>query len=454
MSFIIGFDQAHKERGRISSSLSKLTELLNSNGFHSEEYSEFPIMAQNLRPYDICVFACPDNSRVSRQEIDALKRWVKEDGGGLLLLSHAGGDKGRRSNLSELAEQFGMIFENDQVLDKINNLGVENLPSISEFPFPHPITENVTDVCYRAGCSLSLSSATITPVISSGPNAEPVESPLLLAGEVGEGRVVAIGSYEMFRDRIAGGIKHGSHKQLAINIFSWLRTTKRAQIKGQSSTEASNLPSTEQARTSVPSSPPTFSFNAGPPNTIPSQQKTFESQVKIVANADVFRAFEDALTEMFAFKERMLAEFDILQKNLANLMRAVIATEDDLINVESAQYAPEETTLSQVETFKPPVTVSSPTESPVVTPPKSKKTTKTTKPPMVSQKSKAELEAELESLENKARSIGNLKAFVEKKFVAGKLTEKNYEKQMAKLESDNKKTQKQIEELQESLKKL
>ena len=84
-SFIVAFDSAHKERGKISSSLSKLTtEILNKNGFFCENYAEFPITSKNLRPFDILVFACPDNSRISRQEIDALKRWVREEGGGFI----------------------------------------------------------------------------------------------------------------------------------------------------------------------------------------------------------------------------------------------------------------------------------------------------------------------------------------------------------------------------------
>src|SRR6056297_3204389 len=126
--FIIGFDEAHKPRGKINSNYTELAELLNQNGFVCQSYEAYPITTQSLEEIDILVFVCPDFSKVSKNEIDAIKVWVKEQGGGLLLLSHAGGDKGRRSNLSELGQQFGLIFENDQCLDKYNNIGVENLP--------------------------------------------------------------------------------------------------------------------------------------------------------------------------------------------------------------------------------------------------------------------------------------------------------------------------------------
>ncbi len=101
-------------------------------------------------------------------------------------MSHAGGDKGRRSNLSEIAEQFGMAFENDQVLDKTNNLSVENLPIINSFPTPHPITEGLNSICFRAGCSLTNTGAMNIAVISSNAESEPAQSPLIMAGESGE----------------------------------------------------------------------------------------------------------------------------------------------------------------------------------------------------------------------------------------------------------------------------
>ncbi|UYP47192.1 hypothetical protein NEF87_003477 [Candidatus Lokiarchaeum ossiferum] len=494
-SFVIGFDQAHKERGKITNSLSKLAELLDSNGYKCENYAEFPITTENLSPYDIVVFACPDNSRLSRQEIESIKKWVKK-GGSLLLLSHAGGDKGRRSNLSELAEEFGMIFENNQVLDKASNLGVENLPTITDFGFPHPITEGISDICFRAGCSLTISSATVTPVFSSGPNAEPFESPLMLACELGEGRIVSIGSYEMFRDKIMGGINYGSHSQLAMNVFSWLRTSKRTQIDSQSQLNVT-------AEDGIPDASRNDQGRPAIHTTIP--EITYSSTVKIKTDEELFKAFEDMLTEMISFKERMLSEFDNLQTNMANLMRVVIAKEEDLIHTqtysEPPAAQPPQTSPTQVSSgnnpldnimasisslgdnetknatpanFNPPPTlapppnlepsyvadqnqsISAPSDyssriEPTSTDPIEVKPKKTVPP--ATQKTKEELKAEHESLENKLNSIRNLSAFVEKKFASGNLTQKNYEKQLKKLESDSKKTRYRIDEIEKLLKK-
>ena len=72
--------------------------------------------------------------------------------------------------------------------------------------------------------------------------------------------------------------------------------------------------------------------------------------------------------------------------------------------------------------------------------------------PIIEPPTKEEVQAELESLSNKVKSITNLKGFVEKKFADGKLTKPKYEKQIKKLESDRKKTNVRIKECKEILK--
>ncbi|MFX0037655.1 MAG: hypothetical protein ACFE9I_18700, partial [Candidatus Hermodarchaeota archaeon] len=144
MPYHVAFDVSHKPRGKIDENLTELRDSLNTNDFICYNFLEIPIREESLMPYDILVFVCPDFARISTQEINAIVNWVKNSGGGLLLLSHAGGDKGRGSNLSEISEQFGIVFENDQVLDEKINFGLENIPLISTFNIPHPITSEIS----------------------------------------------------------------------------------------------------------------------------------------------------------------------------------------------------------------------------------------------------------------------------------------------------------------------
>ena len=126
MQYHIAFDVSHKPRGKIDENLTELRDSLEANDFVCYNFLEVPITEESLMPYDILVFVCPDFARLSSIEITSIVNWVKNSGGGLLLLSHAGGDRGRGSNLSEISEQFGITFENDQVLDDKINLGLEN----------------------------------------------------------------------------------------------------------------------------------------------------------------------------------------------------------------------------------------------------------------------------------------------------------------------------------------
>ena len=104
MPYKIAFDVGHKPRGKLDENLTELRDFLNANDFMCYNFLETPITQTSLEPFDILVFVCPDFAKISSMEISEINNWVRNDGGGLLLLSHAGGDRGRNSNLSELSQ--------------------------------------------------------------------------------------------------------------------------------------------------------------------------------------------------------------------------------------------------------------------------------------------------------------------------------------------------------------
>jgi hypothetical protein len=245
MSYFIAFDTSHNPRGRINDNYTQLHNLLTNNNYISYDFFEPLITQDSLQSYDILVLACPDFSQISLQEILEIKNWVKNDGGGLLLLSHAGGDKGRKSNLSQLSEQFGIIFENNQVLDKKKNIGWENLPIISNFKNKIKITQNIKEICYRGGSSLEQIGKT-TPIIFSNKTSEPKEAPLISMSKLEKGKIICCGSYEIFRDNTKGGIEFHSHQILALNIFNSLISDYR---KKKSSSFSNTLKKKEKEQT-------------------------------------------------------------------------------------------------------------------------------------------------------------------------------------------------------------
>ncbi len=427
-SFYVAFDEAHKPRGKIAGNYSHLKEFLDSQGFICQPYMEFPITRQNLSPYDILVIPCPDFAKFSTNEIDAIAQWVKEDGGGLLALSHAGGDKGRRSNLSELVEKFGLSFENDQVLDYSKNFGLENLPEVVNFSPPHPITEGITSLCFRAGCSLSTLGLNVVPVAISNEESDPFSTPLIVTAEVQEGRVVAIGSYEMFRNEIPGGFEQPGHQEFCSNIFNWLKTEYREKVK------------TGEIKPKVTIQEPTQNYDTNGITASGGSQPSFVS-AKLNLSSHIVISDKSDLANLF---HGLLDEVTVLKDQIKTVIDTIVSSEEQILETQKAAEAIELATPPELPPKIEPLPVPEPerlTDMPVK--PKSmkdaRKKTDTTSPKTKTQQpqptpdplpmTREEIEAELETLKNKLNSIENLKDLVESKYKNKSYTKAQYEKQ-------------------------
>jgi cob(I)alamin adenosyltransferase len=211
------FDQTQNERGRLESTYSDLGQLLRDNDFDVEAYTDFMILAKNIKTADVMVFGCPNSSKVRPAEIDVLQKYVK-DGGGLLLLSLSGGDRGLMNNMSKISGEFGITFENTAVKDERSNAGLPTMPIITDI-VSHPSTEDVSDLLIPSACSLKLTGKATALAVTSE-SAEPGKVPVVGIAEVGKGRVMCIGSYEVFRR--GGGLKHKGNSRFAVNAFRWL----------------------------------------------------------------------------------------------------------------------------------------------------------------------------------------------------------------------------------------
>ena len=216
---LIGFDITQKERGRIFSNFQTVRKILETEHFVCEEFHEFPINLASIQKYKVLIFACPDSSKFKPEEIKILLSYVSSDGN-LLLLNHAGGDQGRRTNLGEITSPFGLNFNNDEVLDSLSNLDVESYPLLTTFT-QHPILGNIENICYRIGCSLEVSAGTI-PLVLTGASADPPQKAVFGLICHGKGHIFASGSYEMFQDEVKGGITYSNNAKLLTNIIHWL----------------------------------------------------------------------------------------------------------------------------------------------------------------------------------------------------------------------------------------
>jgi len=462
MPYHIAFDISHKPRGRIDENLTELRDYLNSNDFICYNYLEVPITEESLALYDILVFVCPDFARISSFEITAIVNWVKNAGGGLLLLSHAGGDKGRGSNLSEISEQFGIAFENDQVLDERINLGIENIPLISVFNIPHPITADIATLCYRSGSSLSIIGTGAFSIADSNETSEPFSCPLICVSEPEKGRVCCIGSYELFRDKIGGGFQCNDNPQLAHNIFKWLVSDFRMELRVNEDvpvpipqTSVSTQELTEQQEIPVPYTPTNkrsididFSMKISKKSELVELLKIFQNQINTI------KSTVDQLIKKTIDSDDEIFELENSENNQVSESSQMInlneQTEDILTD------SPEQISKKDFEDIflqeEPSLTALPPK------PERMKKEETELKPPPIrniktKDRSKNELKDEKEGLKTKLSSVQNLLKFIDKKHSSGKLNDDEYVKRSKKLQHDLKKTKKRMDIINKLLEK-
>jgi len=210
----IAFDRNLNERGKLQDSFQDLTRLLQDYAFKCFEFNDVMVQPRLVR-YDVVIFACPDHSKFNPVEIKNLVRYVK-NGGSLILLSNAGGDHGRGTNLNALSREFGITFQNNQVTDEVNNNGIPTLPMISKFA-DHPAVKGVKEVCLRSACSLEIA-GNARPVAWADAIADPTNACVMAVAEVGLGKVICIGSWEMFRNKV---LKWFYHEKLFMSMIEW-----------------------------------------------------------------------------------------------------------------------------------------------------------------------------------------------------------------------------------------
>jgi hypothetical protein len=468
MPYNVAFDIAHKPRGKIDENMTELRDFLNANDFVCYNYLETPVTQNSLQPYDILVFVCPDFAKISSMEITEIMSWVKEDGGGLLLLSHAGGDKGRNSNLSELSQNFGIIFENDQVLDESYNLGMENMPVITSFVPPHPITTGISSICYRSGCSLTIMGSAIS-IASSNDTSDPVSTPLICTAEPEKGRVCAIGSYEMFRDKVGGGFNFEEHPNLTFSLFNWLVSDYRMELR-----TSGRIPEV------TPPDALSYSQSTGYPNSS-NDSGTYERK-KIDIDFSMKISKKSELIELLKIFQNQI---EMIKNTIDKLIKVTEATDKEIIELSNlaSQVTIDYENSSLIDIpINPNVPDKKQTPSldfldlasapePVLTklPPKpesirdKEKENSTDLPqtegevklkplPKLKTKTKRkDLGAEREVLKSKLNSYRNLINLVEKKLKAGEIDKKSRDKRISQIKSDIQKTQERIDEINKSL---
>ncbi len=238
------FDETQNERGKMNQNLKNFRDLLRKKGkYKVKSYDDFPITYEGIKDGKVIIFACPDGSKLKISEINELIKYV-EEGGGILLLSHASGDRGLRTNFNQLIENFGIKVKNDEVSDHQHCfLEMDTLPLIQNLE-SHPITSDLSQVVFIAGCSLE-TSKNAKGVAFSDMAAIPPNSPVIACTEHGSGKIVVIGSYRIFSD-YSIGLNTEDNQKLALNTINWLTETHKEKVEEEKEIEVTEVKKIEE----------------------------------------------------------------------------------------------------------------------------------------------------------------------------------------------------------------
>ena len=169
---------------------------------------------ETLSYYNVLIITNP-KSDITDEEAQAIKEWV-ENGGGLLITGDWYAFVYYRS-LNKVTEEFGIRFNDDELMDDERNTGRPYFPLVGEFNLNHPAMKflNESSQLYYNGDTLDVSGNAVWLIrgyetsYAEGENneisKEKGSKPIVAAAvEVGNGRIVAYGSSKAISDDYYG----------------------------------------------------------------------------------------------------------------------------------------------------------------------------------------------------------------------------------------------------------
>ena len=147
------FDFNHNEMLTVDQDYSDFLKLLHSFNFKIEKNENKDLTKKVLESIDVLILGNPIDEYFSNIEIKEIVNFVRL-GGSLLLVSEYGADYLQKTNLNDIANHFGILFEKNLI--KEQNVKTQNCSSIlhiHEFPDVEFIN-GLREVVIGGTCSL------------------------------------------------------------------------------------------------------------------------------------------------------------------------------------------------------------------------------------------------------------------------------------------------------------
>jgi hypothetical protein len=230
------FDLNHNEMLTLEEEFSDFLKLLKNLNLNIIKNENKDLTKKLLDNIDVLVLGNPINDYFSNIEIKDIVSYVRV-GGNLMLISEYGADFLQKTNLNELATNFGFIFEKNIIKEQnSHNQNCSSIIHIQKFP-NNDIVNGLREVIIGGACSLFLKKGAKPLLQTSETNIwsetynntseewiKDKEQQHIIAAysNFGQGKVIALGDIDIFCSDNNIGIKSLDNQKFLHNVINWL----------------------------------------------------------------------------------------------------------------------------------------------------------------------------------------------------------------------------------------
>jgi len=233
---IILFDLVHNEMLALDKDYTDFLKLLHNLNFKVEKNENKDLTKKVLENVDVLVLGNPIDDYFSNIEIKEIVNFVRL-GGSLLLVSEYGADYLQKTNLNDITNHFGFLFEKNLIKEQNpKNQNCSSILHIHEFP-EVDFLNGLREVVIGGTCSLYLKKGVRALLETNKLNnwseiynnsseewEKDKEQQHVIAAYVkfGQGKVIAFGDIDIFCSDDNIGINTLDNQKFLHNVFSWL----------------------------------------------------------------------------------------------------------------------------------------------------------------------------------------------------------------------------------------
>ncbi|MHA1477092.1 MAG: hypothetical protein ACTSPU_02735 [Promethearchaeota archaeon] len=230
------FDLNHSEMLTLDDEFSDFLKLLQNLNLKIKKNENKDLTKKILEDVDVLVLGNPIDDYFSNIEIKDIVNYVRV-GGNLMLVSEYGADFLQKTNLNELATNFGFYFEKNLIKEQnSHNQNCSSIIHIQKFP-SNDIVNGLREVIIGGACSLFLKKGA-KPLLQTSVNNiwseiynntseewtkdKEQQHTIAAYSNFGQGKVIALGDIDIFCSDDNIGINSLDNQKFLQNVINWL----------------------------------------------------------------------------------------------------------------------------------------------------------------------------------------------------------------------------------------